>query len=84
MGDISSGEAGWGRLVNARKWHFLAPASTVSGRAGIGSVTLCGATVWMRAQDAPPLENEADNHEDNCATCKRRVQRNSYPAVDHA
>lgn len=88
MGDMNPGDAGWGRLANSRKWHFIAPNSTIVGRAGTGESTLCGKAVLFRSHDLAPLENEADNHEDNCATCKRKVQRwrerNGYPAVDHA
>ena len=55
---------GWGILSNSRKWHFVFENSYGA------TVTLCGKTVLFRSA---PLEQGLDNHEDNCAVCRRKV-----------
>lgn len=60
-------EYGWGSLANSRKWHFIVTDESDRQK------TLCGKVVLFRTHNAPPLENDADNHEDNCRACRRKV-----------
>lgn len=61
--DFESAKEGWGRNPNMNKWHYFVEGA---------DMTLC--RQWF-VFIVPFLEQGKDDHPDNCAKCKRKLEK---------